>query len=39
MPQSEANLALVREAAEGGRGDRDFTSVAAALRDRWRGGR
>ena len=36
MPQAGTNLALVREAASGGRGARDFSTVAGALRDRWR---
>jgi 3-hydroxyisobutyrate dehydrogenase-like beta-hydroxyacid dehydrogenase len=35
MPQAAANLALVREAAGGGRAERDFSMVAAALRERW----
>jgi 3-hydroxyisobutyrate dehydrogenase-like beta-hydroxyacid dehydrogenase len=38
MPQSETNLALVRQAAEDGHGDRDFTTVAGELRDRWHAG-
>jgi 3-hydroxyisobutyrate dehydrogenase/2-hydroxy-3-oxopropionate reductase len=39
MPQAETNLAVVRDASSGGRGDLDFTMVAGALRDRWREGR
>jgi 3-hydroxyisobutyrate dehydrogenase/2-hydroxy-3-oxopropionate reductase len=39
MPQSETNVALVRQAAEGGRGERDFTTVVSELRDRWHEGR
>jgi 3-hydroxyisobutyrate dehydrogenase-like beta-hydroxyacid dehydrogenase len=39
MPQSETNLALVREAADGGREQLDFSTVAVTLRDRWREGR
>jgi 3-hydroxyisobutyrate dehydrogenase/2-hydroxy-3-oxopropionate reductase len=39
MPQSATNLALVREASGGGRGERDFTTVAGELRDRWHEGR
>jgi 3-hydroxyisobutyrate dehydrogenase/2-hydroxy-3-oxopropionate reductase len=38
MPQSETNVALVRQAADGGRGERDFTTVAGELRDRWHEG-
>jgi 3-hydroxyisobutyrate dehydrogenase/2-hydroxy-3-oxopropionate reductase len=39
MPQAETNLAVVREASTGGRGEQDFTTVAGALRERWREGR
>jgi 3-hydroxyisobutyrate dehydrogenase-like beta-hydroxyacid dehydrogenase len=35
MPQAAANLALVREAATGGREERDFSMVASTLRERW----
>jgi 3-hydroxyisobutyrate dehydrogenase/2-hydroxy-3-oxopropionate reductase len=39
MPQAATNLAMVREASVGGRAEQDFTTVAGALRDRWREGR
>jgi 3-hydroxyisobutyrate dehydrogenase-like beta-hydroxyacid dehydrogenase len=38
MPQADANLALVREAAAGGREGRDFSTVADELRARVRRG-
>jgi 3-hydroxyisobutyrate dehydrogenase/2-hydroxy-3-oxopropionate reductase len=33
MPQSTTNLAVIQEASTGGRGDRDFSSVAEQLRE------
>jgi hypothetical protein len=33
MPQAEADLEVIRAASSGGRGERDFSAVAAELRE------